>query len=266
MAPERKLLLGIDVGTRTRAMAQRVVPHLVQRWAPDGVPLFLTDGFKEYALALLAPCGHGRQPERRQPQGPMPKPRWRPLPGRLYAQGGKSYRRQRLVGGTHRVVFGTPLALEQGLAACGWTLNTACIERRNLDSRQRGAAVGRRVNTRCRGEEGLRAQLGLCQTSPNFVLPHASLRQPLPVAEATHGGSAKVWRPGTPALAAGWTEHLWALTEVLGYRGPPWPQPQPLYNRMPVEERGAERLVCAPMQANRDERGVENGPRVLITG
>jgi hypothetical protein len=30
----------------------------------------------------------------------------------------------------------------------------------------------------------------------NFVLPHASLRQPLQVSEPTNGrGSAKVWRP-----------------------------------------------------------------------
>src|SRR5215470_17399308 len=41
---------------------------------------------------------------------------------------------------------------------------------------------------------------GIC----NFVLPHASLCQRLLVPEATHGsGSAKVWRPCTPAMAAG---------------------------------------------------------------
>jgi hypothetical protein len=35
----------------------------------------------------------------------MPKPRWRPLPELLYAQVVKSYRRRRLVGVTHRVVW-----------------------------------------------------------------------------------------------------------------------------------------------------------------
>jgi len=57
MDPESKLLLVIDVGTRTLAMAQCVVHQLVQRLAPDCVPLFLTDGFKEYATALLTHCG-----------------------------------------------------------------------------------------------------------------------------------------------------------------------------------------------------------------
>jgi hypothetical protein len=123
------------------------------------------------------------------------------------------------------VVFGTQLAIEQVLAACGWTINTAFIERLNLDIRQRVAAVGRRVNTLCRGEESLRDQLVLFQTYHNFVVPHTSLRQPLPVTEATNGGSAKVWRPCTPAMAAGLTDHVWTLREVLLFRVPPWPQP-----------------------------------------
>ena len=147
-----------------------------------------------------------------------------PLPELLYAQVVKSYRRRRLVGVTHRVVFGTPLAIKQVVAACGWRINTAFVERLNLDLRQRVAAVGRRVHTLCRGEEGLRDQLVLFQTYHNFVLPHASLRQPLPVAEATNGGSAKVWQPCTPAMAAGVTDHVWTLHEVLLFRVPPWPQ------------------------------------------
>jgi hypothetical protein len=149
-----------------------------------------------------------------------------PLPELLYAQVVKSYRRRRLVGVKHRVVFGTQLAIAQVLAVCGWTINTAFVERLNLDIRQRVAAIGRRVNTLCQGEKGLRDQLVLFQTYHNFVLPHASLRQPLPVPEATHGkGSAKVWRPCTPAMAAGLTDHVWTLREVLLFRVPPWPQP-----------------------------------------
>ena len=40
-------------------------------------------------------------------------------------------------------------SIAQVLAACGWTINTACGERLNLASRQRVAAIGRRVHTRC---------------------------------------------------------------------------------------------------------------------
>ena len=101
------------------------------------------------------------------------------------------------------------------------------MERLNLDIRQRVAAVGRRVNTLCQGEDGLRQQLAVYHVYYNFCLPHASLRRPLWVPEPTNGaGSAKVWQPCTPAMAAGLTDHVWSLKEVLLYRVPPWPQLQ----------------------------------------
>jgi IS1 family transposase len=227
MDPQSKLLVVVEVGSRTLAMAQRVVHQVIQVLAPDCVPLFLTDGLKDYATALLTHFGHWTHPARRQDKGPLPKPRWMPLPQLCYAQVVKSYRRRRLVGVTHRVVFGTRLAIEQVLAACGWTINTAFVERLNLDIRQRVAAIGRRVNTLCQGEAGLRDQLVLFQVYHNFVVPHASLRQRLLIPEVTNGsGSAKVWRPCTPAMAAGLTDHIWSLKEVLLYRVPPWPQAQ----------------------------------------
>jgi hypothetical protein len=108
-----------------------------------------------------------------------------PRPRLLYGQLVKQYRRKRLVGVKHRVVFGTREAMAQVLAAWGWKINTSFVERLNLDLRQRVAAIGRRVNTLCQGEDSMRQQLALCQVYHNFVLPHASLRQPLPVPEPT---------------------------------------------------------------------------------
>ena len=116
MDPTSTLLLMVDVGSRTLAMAQRVGQQGTQMLAPGCVPLCVTDGLKDYAPALLTHFGQWRQPERRQDKGPWPKPRWMPLPELLYAQVVKSYRRWRLVGVQHRVVFGTRLAMEQVLA------------------------------------------------------------------------------------------------------------------------------------------------------
>jgi hypothetical protein len=227
--PVSKLLLTIDVGDRTLAVAQCMVHQVVQVLAPDCGPLFLTDGFKEYMTALLAHYGHWVQPSRRRAQGPAPKPRWMPLPHLLYAQVVKRYRRRRLVGIRHRVVFGTLDAVQQVLAACGWQINTAFMERANLSIRQHVAAMGRRVMTVCKHEDGLRQQLALYQVYYNFCLPHASLRLPLPQTEPTNGsGSAKRWQPRTPAMAAGLTDQLWTLREVLRFRVPPWPQPHAL--------------------------------------
>jgi hypothetical protein len=227
MDPKSKLLVVVDVGSRTLAMAQCVVHQVTQVLARDCVPLFLTDGLKDYGTALLTHFGHWMHPARRQAKGPRPQPRWIPLPELLYAQVVKSYRHRRIVDVQHRVVFGTRLAIEQVLARCGWTINTAFVERLNLDIRQRVAAIGRRVNTLCQGEAGLRDQLTLFHVYHNFVLPHASLRQPRAALLATNGRSAaKVWQPCTPAMAAGLTDHVWTLKEVLLCRVPPWPQPQ----------------------------------------
>jgi hypothetical protein len=84
-----------------------------------------------------------------------------PRPQLLSAQVVKTVRRRRLVRGHHRVVFGTLAALEPVLAAHGWHINTAFVERINLTSRQHVAAVGRRVSTLGTGEAGLQQQLAL---------------------------------------------------------------------------------------------------------
>jgi transposase-like protein len=53
MDPKSKLLLVVDVGTRTLAMAQRVLHQVARMLAPGCLPLFLTDGFKEYRTARM---------------------------------------------------------------------------------------------------------------------------------------------------------------------------------------------------------------------
>ena len=75
-------------------------------------------------------------------------------------------------------IIGAATGLE--LAKRGWKINTAFIERLNLDFRQHVAAIGRRVNTLCKHEAGLRQQVTIFHTYHNFVLPHSSLCLPLP--------------------------------------------------------------------------------------
>ena len=136
-----------------------------------------------------------------------------PLPELLYAQVVKSYRRRRLTAVTHRVVFGARETIESILAKRGWKINTALIERLNLEFRQHVAAIGRRVNTLCKHEAGLRQQLALFQAYHNFVLPHASLRFPLPELNITPCGRTRALARRTPSC-----RHY-----ILGI--PPWAYP-----------------------------------------
>jgi IS1 family transposase len=225
--PESKLMLSAQAGERSQAMAQAVLHQIAQLLAPGCVPLFLSDGNPSYLPAIVCHFGDWVQPPRRQAQGPAPKPRWMPLPGLLYAQVVKKMKRRRVVEVSHRVLLGTQAAVDRVLAPFGWKINTAFVERLNLSLRQRVAPIRRRSATSCKGEEGLSHPLVLFQVYHNFVLPHATLRQRLPLPEATNGsGSARLWRPCTPAMAAGLTDHRWSLREVLMFRVPPWPQPQ----------------------------------------
>jgi hypothetical protein len=71
----------------------------------------------------------------------------------------------------------------------------------------------------------LRAHILGMERSHPFVLPHASLRLTLPEPEPVPGtGAIKRWQPRTPAMAAGLTDRVWSLREVLLYRVPLWPQ------------------------------------------
>jgi hypothetical protein len=116
LAPVTKRRLTIDVGAHTLALAQCAGPQGAQVWAPDGMPLVLTDGDQAYVTALLSHGGQWAQPPRRQANGPTPKPRGMPLPQWLYASVVQQSRRRRLVGGRHRVVFGSGAGVKQVVA------------------------------------------------------------------------------------------------------------------------------------------------------
>jgi transposase-like protein len=147
MDPDSKLLRVIDVGTRTLEMAQRVGHQVVQVLAPTCIPLSLTDGLKAYGTACLTHGGSWIPSARRRDKGPLPKPRWMPLPELLSAQVVKSYRRRRIVGVKDRGVFGTMERVQQGLAACGRKINTAFVE---MVVRAKSEQIlGRRVSNQC---------------------------------------------------------------------------------------------------------------------
>ena len=225
MDPVCKLILTVDVGDRTLAMAQRLVIRSRRCWRRTVPRCFSPMDFGSTSPRSSRTTASGCNPSAARTTGPQPKPRWMPQPRLLYAQVVKSYRRRRIVGVKHRVIFGAAETIESILAKRGWKINTSFVERLNLDFRQHVAAIGRRVNTLCKHEAGLRQQLALFHAYHNFVLPHASLRLPLPESDRRDGHPVKRWQPRTPAMAAGLTDRVWSLREVLMCRVPPWPQP-----------------------------------------
>jgi hypothetical protein len=83
--------------------------------------------------------------------------------------------------------------------------------------------MGRKVNAFSKDPDYLEHQLTLAFAYYHFVVPHHALRQRLPRALPTKGrrGSYKKWQPVTPAMAAGLTDHVWTMDELLSFRVPP---------------------------------------------
>jgi len=226
--PVSKLMLAYVVGDRSLASAQLLIHAIALLLAPGCMPLFISYHWSAYGTALLTHFGHWIQMPRRYARGRIPKPRWQPLPGLLYAQVVKQRLKGRVVKVSRRVVYGTlddvMAALKQ--AGVGQVINTAFIERLNLSIRQHVPALARKVISVAKTDTGLNNQLALGQAYYNFCLPHTSLRVALPQqVQPTRGnGSPKKWQQRTPAMAADKTERIWRLEELLLFRVPPWPQ------------------------------------------
>ncbi len=130
----------------------------------------------------------------------------------LLAQVIKSHQGRRLVDVTRRVVYGTAEAVADAIAAThgGTQINTSYIERLNATFRAALAPLTRRGRRLAHGAALLTSGMWLVGTTYNFCWPHASLRLP------ALGG--RTWQERTPAMAAGLTDQVWTMDEMLRYR------------------------------------------------
>ena len=125
---------------------------------------------------------------------------------------------------TTKIIFGSEEAVQARLAASpvSQTITTSFVERNNLTCRQCNGRLARKVLSFSKELTWLEKQLWLSLAYYHFVLPHDSLSQRLPAPQPTRGsGSLKKWEPVTPAMAAGITDHVWTMEELLSYRVPP---------------------------------------------
>jgi IS1 family transposase len=229
--PMSKLLLAVEVGDRGLEMAQRLVHGVVSVLAPGVVPLFLTDQFAAYGRALLTHPStssgqvFGHWVEKVSEKSGRVLRRWVPDDQLCYAQVKKRRARRKIVEVTRLVVYGARDAVEVALTEAGHKINTAFIERVNRTWRAHVPGLGRREEGLAKSESGLRRRVVLVMGYYDLCLPHASLREALVKPEPTKGsGSLKKWRPRTPAMAAGLTDHVWPMKEFLLFRVPPWRQ------------------------------------------
>ncbi len=177
------------------AGAAVLMEQLRERFGP-APPALATDGKGGYREALVEAFGQvpayrgvGRPPTRKQPQE-----------GWQYLQLVKSAApgEERV-----RVVYGDPQAV---VALMGG--HTAYVERTHLTSRQMNGRIVRKTLSFSKEARLLRAACAWEDGVYNLVRPLKSLRQ-----EAGQGG--RRWIPRSPMMAAGLTDHLWTVKELL---------------------------------------------------
>jgi hypothetical protein len=199
----------LDIETRLRVAraltkteeeaAAKMMAQIKQRFCQSQPPAVATDGKGAYREAMVATWGEvppygGRG---RPPELPQPGPDWQ------YVQVVKQREGHRLVGVCVRVVYGDP---ETTFAAVGG--HTAYVERTNLTSRQMNARLVRKTLSFSKQLVALEDASAWEDAVYNLVRPLKTLRQE---AEAV----GRRWQVRSPAMAAGLTDHLWTLKELL---------------------------------------------------
>jgi hypothetical protein len=185
-----------------------------------GAPFFTSDQLPAYVSALIT---HYSTPEppplKRRPGRPRKEPKRVVDPNLRYAQVDKRREGGRVVAVKRHILFGSEDDLIRILQAdgCGMQINTAYVERDNLTSRHSNGRLVRKTLSHSKKKQFLQCQVDLEDAIYNFVRPHSALRVRL----SEPGPYGRQWEQRTPAMAAGLTDHIWSLEELLSCRLPP---------------------------------------------
>ena len=212
--PATKLLLALQLGPRTQDVAYALLHALSQVLAPGCLPVFTSDGLNLYFYAITAHFGQWVT------DPATGKARWQVACDLLYGQVKKTYRRRQLYRVERLMRLGELVQLTQRLKMLGLsgTLNTAFVERLNLTLRHALAALSRRSWATAQLTGELYAHLECWRAYYHFCRPHSSLRLTLEVPQLRRGKQTpRRYAPRTPAMAAGLTDHIWSVEELLAF-------------------------------------------------
>jgi len=218
MVSTRLWLGGVVSPHRDGALIRRLM-LLVHAAAVPGPILLCVDGFSAYIAAFLAIT---RTPD--APTGRRGRPQLPPWAGVGVGQVVKQRAAHRVVAVTRRLVQGSEAELAR-LLPQGQQIHTAYIERLNATFRARLGTLTRRTRGLARRNGRLHRGMYLLGSVYNFCTPHASLAS-----------------GQTPAMAAGMTNHVWSVGELLHYPVPPQPWTPPRQRGRRSKER--QRLIA----------------------
>ena len=196
-----RLRVGRAIGKTEEEIAPEIMEQIKRHQPDENPPALATDGKGAYREAMLKTwgkvpehCGNGKR-------------RVAPKPGKgwHYLQIIKKRRGSKLVGVKAKVIYGDPDEVKRLLGE-----HTAYIERTNLTSRQMNGRLVRKTLSFSKELKFLKASTALEDALYNFTRPVKTLR-----VELANPSKTARWQQRSPAMAAGITDHIWTVKELL---------------------------------------------------
>jgi IS1 family transposase len=201
-----KVVLAYVIGKRTLPHAVCLLEE-VKRVTADTPELFSSDQLDHYANALLQVYGNMVIPRRKPGAGRPPIPRLVPPRNLNYVHVVKEYKKNRIHKISHKIIYGDAEKISEILenSIVSKTINTSYVERNNGTIRHIDARCSRKTYRFSKIKENHEHQLSLSLAYYHLCRPHRMLTK-------------RYNKPSTPFMAAGLTDHIWSMEELLRFK------------------------------------------------
>jgi hypothetical protein len=196
---DTRLRVGRAIGKNEAEVSLELMSQIKARGNPDTPPAMASDGNDSYPEAMLATwgkvpdySGRGRPPTHK-----IPDISWK------FIQVVKHRSGNRLTGVTYRIVFGDSKEVCDIMGT-----HTAYVERTHLTSRQMNGRLVRKTLSFSKELIMLKAACAWEDAVYNLARPVKSLRLEI-------NDNDRRWLQRSPAMAAGLTDHIWKIQELL---------------------------------------------------
>lgn len=209
--PRLKLFLAIVPAKRTLENI-RLVTRTVRLRSDGHMPLFTGDEYAGNLDALLWEYGQLAREDR---QGLVGRPSQSsyliPTSGINFAVVNKVRENGKVSSVKSEIVLGSKRKIQKVLdeSPCSKNINISFVERSNLHERLNNRRLTRKTLGFSKKLAMHKAQIWLCRGYYHYVRPHSSLK--------IRSNDGKGWLHRTPAMAAGVTNHIWTMKELLTF-------------------------------------------------
>lgn len=212
--PKTRLIVSRAQGARDEQLIRKVMEDAASRVSyPEGV-VFFSDGEASYKTLFPEVFGKAYNPPRQGTKGRMPKVRYRVGRRQAHVRIIKHRVGMKLKEVAIEIAHGTAKRVQRELGRLGYKVaNTSAIERRNGTARRMDSFSVRRSLSFARTLESRDAGGWWAVTVYNWAREHRSLRRLLPEPKGR-----KLYEKCSPAMAAGLTNVIWSIEQLLRYQ------------------------------------------------